>query len=201
MGVGSFAFWLGYRTRKPKDVYHPDVSDILEKRRRFHARYGVEASRFFDEYPNVIRWGGDGLEKVTVTLKEKNGFRLVHGSFLKDEDGYLEKFISNDGTLTLKKVNKSLRSEMLISQIKGLLKDNEDVSRYCEQISATLIEDDSCIFNAPYGLHMKDTEFSERYGSLEWKNAWEMALKSELPVGKAEASENVGIGCFMLFAK
>ena len=201
MGVGSFFYWLGYKHRKPRDIYYPDMTEHARLRTAFHEEYDERIRKFFEGHPEVVSWGTDSLSKATITFKAKSGFYHEIGRFVLDSDGEIERWESTERRgISLNRVNYTLSEEMLVSQIKGLLTDNEDASKYCEQVASTLLEDGSCIFNAPFGLHLKDKEFAARYHSKEWLNAWELALTEEFQSKEVCRDEKAGIGCFRLQA-
>ena len=200
MAVGSFWFWLGAKHSKPRKIYHPDVTEILEKKKKFHADYDESINKFFEGHPNVRSWGGSSLDSSLVTVKGKGGFFTESGHFILDENGEIERWESDRPGISLKRAGLTLSEEMLVAQIKGLLTDNEDASRYCEQVASTLLDDGSCVFNVPFGLHMKEKDYTERYHSEEWEKAWENALMGEFHTKDVCRDEKAGIGCFRLQA-
>ena len=173
---------------------------ITDMKAAFNAKYGEEAAAFFSQFPKVITWGAMSPDNVLVTHVTKYGIMSDSGALIFDENGEIESFASANGRITLKRAKKNLSEEMLVAQISAMLTDSESASRYCEQVSMTLLEEDDCVFNAPIGLHMKPQEFKTRYHSSEWLNAWQEALMKEFHAKAATYDEAVGVGCVHLYA-
>lgn len=166
----------------------------------FNAKYGEETAAFFSQFPKVITWGAVSPDSVLVTHMTQYGIMSDSGSLIFNANGEIEAFASANGRITLKRAKNKLSDEMLVAQISAMLTDSETASRYCEQVSMTLLEEDDCVFNAPAGLHMKPQEFKTRYHSQEWINAWKEALMKEFQAKAVNYEEAVGIGCFHLYA-
>lgn len=177
----------------------PDVREYYEKKDWFERNYKERMDRFF-ESTNAIMWGGTYTDNIHVTIKGRNGYFTIAGHFVLDDDGEIIEWRSNVGEISLKRESLSISEEMLAAQIKGLLTDDERASRYCEQVSMSLLEDGSCVFNAPYGLKLKESEYEERYHSKEWEDAWIASLKEEFHAKDVCRDEKAGIGCFRLQA-
>ena len=138
----------------------PDVREYYEKKEWFERNYKERMDRFF-ESTNAIMWGGTYTDNIHVTIKGRNGYFTIAGHFVLDDDGEIIEWRSNVGEISLKRESLSISEEMLAAQIKGLLTDDERASRYCEQVSMSLLEDGSCVFNAPYGLKLKESAYEE----------------------------------------
>lgn len=176
------------------------MGGIADRKAAFNAKYGEEATAFFSQFPKVITWGAVSIDSVLVTHMTQYGIMSDSGELMFDKNGEIESFAAANGRLTLKRAKKKLSEEMLVAQISAMLTDSEAASRYCEQVSMTLLEEGDCVFNAPVGLHMKPQEFKTRYHSEEWINAWKGALMKEFQAKEAVSEESAGIGCFHLYA-
>ena len=159
-----------------------------------------QAEAFFNLFPKVVTFGITNPDYLLVTVRGKAGIFTEDGKFVFDEDGKIVGFEAFNGRISLKRPNETIPKDLLTAQISGLLNDSTAASRYCEQISYTLLEEGECLFNAPYGLRMKDKVFEERYSSPEWVTAWKNALSKEFHAKSVEADEAAGIGCFRLQA-
>ena len=202
MGVGSLFWCLGWQRRRKVPEYRPDpeILEEIRKRQDFHTKYDDKMRSFFEEFPRVISYGANDPDACRVTFKgKKGGIPTEEGKLVLDENGDILSWISHDGKNTLKRTSEP-SGEMLTAQLKGLLEDDPQASRYCEQVAATLLEDGSCIFNAPYGLKIKKTVFREKYYSKEWGEAWIAALLAKFQAKEVFADEAAGIGCFRLKA-
>lgn len=158
-----------------------------------------KAEEFFALFPKVITWGMTSPEFLLVTTLGKNGAFSDEGRLIIDK-GEIVGFESFNKRTTLTRPKESIPKDLLAAQIRAMLKDSEQVARYCEQVGYTLLEEQTCIFNAPYGLHMKPKVFEERWAGPEWMAAWEDALAKEFHAKEVKADEKAGIGCFKLQA-
>ena len=76
------------------------------------------------------------------------------------------------------------------AQLAGLLKDDEAVAKFCDQVAATLLDEGHCVFNVPVGLRISESEYKDRYYNEDWENAWKTALSGEFQVKSVEVSED-----------
>lgn len=166
---------------------------IAEDHKLFEA-YAPEIARLFAEYPEVLDWKGDSMSLLWVMVKRKEDKRpfSILGRIVLDDKGDILRFEERGGNIVFKEMSPSLPTELRKNQLLGLLRDSIDMSRYCEQVSATMLEEGECVFNAPYGLKANDTEYMNRYGSEEWVAAWILALKEEFQ-SRAVVSEGKGL--------
>ena len=173
-----------------------------EERRRaeeFRRDYSDKINKFLEEYPNVIEWRGSTPDWVSLRIKGKRPF-TAFGPLVLDEEGEILRWEDSSGRFTFERLGKTLSEEERMAQIKGMLQDDEKASRYCEMIASTLLEDGACLFNAPVGIHMQESEFKERYDSESWQDAWKAALAAEFQAKDVETDPKAGIGCFRMVA-
>ena len=201
MGIMAYlGFKAGYWEREARRMPPQDTTERDKKKTLFHAVYDAQIEQFLSAHPNVVSWGADSLEESLLILKDKKEQKMMFGKFILDENGEIDRWEAETRNISLKRENMTLNEAMLTTQITGILKDNENTARYCEQVSATLLEEGECVFDAPYSLHMKKKEFAERYGTNDWQNAWENALKDVFQA-KEVCKKEKAIGCFRMQAK
>ena len=177
-----------------------------QKEARFRAEYEDLINRFFEEHPSVIRWWGDSLSCITVLVKRSQMNVELTGHFEVSDDGELTSFEQHYGpwgvdhfTLFKRKAPADIPQEMLVNQLAGLLKDDEAVAKYCDQVAATLLDEGHCVFNVPVGLRISESEYKDRYYNEDWENAWKTALSGEFQVKSVDVSEDK-TGCYRLTA-
>lgn len=204
MGMSNFWFLMGARSRGPRRTVSEERRAAIERRRHseqlrkelFLENYSDRLDDLFEDYPKVLAWGGTSEKDITVSYGDKRP-RLVHGHLVLDDMGEILFWESNDGIIKCKRKRPTLPLQKKIAQITAMLRDNEALSKYCELVADSLLEEGRCVFNAIYALNMKEDFFSEKYAG-EWVDAWIGALLEEF---QAKSAEPAGIGVFMLEAK
>lgn len=178
------------------------IDEEALRRREQHLLFEALApdiTRMFEEYPKVKDWYGDNFEFIVITVPLADGFPKSHaGHIVLDENGDIDRWEEySPGHLVFKRVTPTLSEEKRVAQLTAMLADSDSLSRYCEQVAATLLEEGSCVFNAPFSLNVKDAEYNKRYGSPEWEAAWISALTTEFQASQVIAKGN---GCFQMTA-
>lgn len=207
--------------RKRSEPAAPTQEQLAEKRRALaeeHARwleeeaakarardlmkfeaYAPEIGRLFSEYPEVLDWNGESMDLLWLMIQRKEDHRpfSIIGRIILDADGNILRFEERGGNIVFEEMSPSLPVEMRKSQLTGLLRDSDEMARYCEQVAATLLEEGTCVFNAPFGLKANESEYMSRYGSRDWVEAWTLALSEEF---QAKTIIPQGKGCFRMEA-
>jgi len=183
-------------------LFRQKIEEEALHRREQHLLFEALApdiTRMFEEYPKVKDWYGDSFDFIVVTVPLSDGFPRSHaGRIVLDDNGDIDRWEEySPGHMVFKRVTPTLSEEKRVSQLTAMLADSDSLSRYCEQVAATLLEEGSCVFNAPFSLNVKDAEYNKRYGSPEWEAAWISALKSEFQASEVIAKGN---GCFQMTA-
>lgn len=204
MSMNTFWFLLGARVKGPRRTVSEERKEAAERRRRseqirkelFLENYSARLDDLFEDHPKVLAWGGDSEKDVTLSYGTKRP-RLIHGHLVLDDMGEILCWESDDGIIKCERKRPTLTLQKKIAQITAMLRDNEDLSKYCELVADSLLEEGKCVFNALYALNMKEDLFAEKYAG-EWVDAWIGALLEEFQAKSAEPS---GTGTFVLEAK
>jgi len=184
---------------KPLSLKEKIELSLEERARReaeFVERYGDDLSKLCKEYPEINGWGGRKPDGITLSIKERNKSRMVDGHLIFNDEGDVVSWRADYGELKYEMATPSLSDEMRVAQLSGLLRDSDVAFRYCEQVAAALLDEGTCVFNAPYGLKIKEEEYAKRYGK-DWEKAWESALLAEF---QAKEVVSTGNGCFKMEA-
>ena len=177
----------------------------------FNEVYRDQTEFLFSGHPEVLRWwlkaSTDPRDANLVAIERKYYKTKSQevGRILLDDNGNVIKWDPIGGLYEEKGLlfpiepasEATLEQNVRIEKIGAMLKDNDNIRKYCDLVSSQLLEDDMQAFNACEGLKCSAERFKAEYYDDSWISAWKVALTNEF---NARNVEYKGDGIFMLTA-